>query len=219
MAEFDAAGARKALLLNETFHKENLRRYYERPFESAWCYFTSTRPHLEPGRARSWKHSISRDNPAIVSRAIPRATQRRSAHTSDERLAGLPPASPERLGHYTFSSQWSRQPLPCRARMARRPRPIGPRQQPQHRRPPVAPCARHRLRAGVAGGERGRHPPGLAARTAAGQRDPATRVRRAWRPCCRLARSRHFGARTSPTAASSQHSRPSPRRQNAAAVP
>ena len=44
MAEFDAAGARGTLLLEETFHEENLRRYHERPFESMWCYFTSTRP-------------------------------------------------------------------------------------------------------------------------------------------------------------------------------
>jgi hypothetical protein len=44
MAEFDADRARASLLLAETFRKENLRRYYERPFESRWCYFTSTRP-------------------------------------------------------------------------------------------------------------------------------------------------------------------------------
>ncbi len=68
MAEFDAAGARKALLLNETFHKENLRRYYERPFESAWCYFTSTRPLWNRARPEL-EALISRDNPAIVSRA------------------------------------------------------------------------------------------------------------------------------------------------------
>ena len=68
MAEFDAAAARETLLLVETFHDNNLRHYYERPFESMWCYFTSTRPLWNRARPEL-ATLISRDNPALVSRA------------------------------------------------------------------------------------------------------------------------------------------------------
>jgi hypothetical protein len=68
MAEFDADRARTSLLLEETFRKQNLRRYYERPFESRWCYFTSTRPLWNRARPEL-EALISPDNPALVSRA------------------------------------------------------------------------------------------------------------------------------------------------------
>jgi len=66
MAEFDAAGVREALLREETYHEENQRRYYERPFESMWCYFTSTRPLWNRARPEL-EGLVSSDNPAIVS--------------------------------------------------------------------------------------------------------------------------------------------------------
>ena len=42
MARFDAAKARSNLLKAEHFDEANVRSYYQRPFETSWCYYTST---------------------------------------------------------------------------------------------------------------------------------------------------------------------------------
>ncbi len=67
MAVFDAAKARENLLRKETFNDGNLRRYFQRPFDSVWCYFTSTPPIWNRARPEL-EALISGSNPAIVSR-------------------------------------------------------------------------------------------------------------------------------------------------------
>jgi Type ISP C-terminal specificity domain len=68
MAEFDASVVRAAAVREATFQEQNIRRYYQRPFESMWCYFTSLRPIWNRARPEL-EALISSDNPVIVSRA------------------------------------------------------------------------------------------------------------------------------------------------------
>jgi hypothetical protein len=68
MAEYDAANARQALLRADVFRENNICRYYERPFEMTWCYYTNIRPIWNRARPEL-KALISKDNPALVSRA------------------------------------------------------------------------------------------------------------------------------------------------------
>lgn len=68
MAEFDAAKARDAVLQSEQFEETALQRYYQRPFDEPWCYFTSVRPIWN--RARPELEAVLKpDNAALVSRA------------------------------------------------------------------------------------------------------------------------------------------------------
>jgi hypothetical protein len=68
MAEFDASLVRAAAVREATFEERNIRRYYQRPFESMWCYFTSLRRIWN--RARPELEALIRsDNPVLVSRA------------------------------------------------------------------------------------------------------------------------------------------------------
>jgi hypothetical protein len=67
MAEFDSMRARTAILRTESFGERNVRRYYQRPFEHVWCYFTATRPIWN--RPRPELEALLGDkNPAIVTR-------------------------------------------------------------------------------------------------------------------------------------------------------
>ncbi|MBV8576220.1 MAG: N-6 DNA methylase [Acetobacteraceae bacterium] len=68
MARFDAAKARKTLLAREQFRESSIRRFYLRPFEQTWCYFTNTRPIWNEPRPEL-ASLIDKANPALVSRA------------------------------------------------------------------------------------------------------------------------------------------------------
>ncbi len=68
MARFDALKARNNLLRTEHFVEKNLRPFYQRPFETSWCYYTSTRPIWNEPRP-DLAALISDENPCLVSRA------------------------------------------------------------------------------------------------------------------------------------------------------
>ncbi len=175
--------------------------------------------HLERASTRACARAFPENGFVSSQRLRARRPARRASQCYGRRCFPAITSSTQTPIHCrSLPPTWQRQPLRRRPRLARRARPARPRHRSRRRRAALAPRARHRLRARVARGERRRHPPGLAARAAAGQCRPAARVRRARRPRRRPARPRYAGRRASPTARSSPRSRPSPRRPCAAAA-
>jgi hypothetical protein len=68
MARFDARKAREHLLSHETFRLDSILRYYQRPFDEGWCYYTSTRPIWNEPRPELVAQ-IRRGSPCLISRA------------------------------------------------------------------------------------------------------------------------------------------------------
>ncbi|OGN88356.1 MAG: DNA methyltransferase [Chloroflexi bacterium RBG_13_46_14] len=77
-ARFDAAKARLKILSKEEYDQSNVIRYTMRPFDTRWCYYTSTRPlwnEPRPTLYTQYQHGnkflVSRMNTAATPEGVP----------------------------------------------------------------------------------------------------------------------------------------------------
>jgi Type ISP C-terminal specificity domain len=69
-ARFDAEKTRKRLIHQEGFKAEQIVRYFARPFDFQWCYYSSVRPLWNEPRPQLWDWSCIPGNHYLVSRQV-----------------------------------------------------------------------------------------------------------------------------------------------------
>jgi hypothetical protein len=69
-ARFDAEKTRKRLIHLEGFKAEQIVRYFARPFDFQWCYYSSVRPLWNEPRPQLWDWSSIPGNQYLVSRQV-----------------------------------------------------------------------------------------------------------------------------------------------------
>ena len=67
-ARFDPEKTRKRVLHDEGFRPEQIVRYFVRPFDFRYCYYSGTRPLWNEPRPQLWQLSKIKDNSFLVSR-------------------------------------------------------------------------------------------------------------------------------------------------------